>query len=180
MSDDHAKIVRLLSERWVLALSTIGADGPYTTPLFYTVDAEETAADRHGPRLLFVSDPTTKHGHMLGEGPTLVSGATYLESRDISELRGVQLRGYVSHQRLFCASETSRLTSLYLRAHPVARAALESTSPPSLYVLEVTWAKLTDNRLGFGTHRTVAYPYSKRSPDGNADDNSDDNDTRSR
>ena len=163
MSDDHAHIVRLLSERWVLALSTTNAAGPYTTPLFYAVDADGSAVGERGPRLLFVSDPETEHGRMLGDGPTLVSAAVYLESKDVAELRGVQLRGYVSRQRSLGATESSRLTSLYLRAHPVARAALESSSPPSLYVLEIGWAKLTDNRLGFGTHRRVPYAETMRS-----------------
>ena len=100
---------------------------------------------------------------MVGDGPTLVSAAVYLESKDVAELRGVQLRGYVSRQRSLGATESSRLTSLYLRAHPVARAALESSSPPSLYVLEIGWAKLTDNRLGFGTHRRGPYAETMRS-----------------
>jgi uncharacterized protein YhbP (UPF0306 family) len=141
----------------VLALSTVDAAGSYTTPLFYAVDSEPSAAGDRGPRLIFVSDPATAHGRMLGEGPTTVSATTYLESRDIAELRGVQLRGFVTHQRLLGTSETSRLTSLYVRAHPIARGPLDSASPPALYALEICWAKLTDNRLGFGTHRTVTY-----------------------
>lgn len=157
MSDDHAQIVSLLSERWVLALSTVDGAGTYTTPLFYAVDSEPSAAGDRGPRLIFVSDPVTTHGEMLGEGPTPVSATTYLESRDIAELRGVQLRGFVTHQRLLGAAETSRLTSQYLHAHPIARAPLESVSPPAVYALDICWAKLTDNRRGFGTHRTVTY-----------------------
>ena len=157
MSDDHAQIVSLLSERWVLALSTVDTAGTYTTPLFYAVDAEHSAAGDQGPRLIFVSDPATAHGRMLGTGPTRASATTYLESRDIAELRGVQMRGFVTHQQILGSDETSRLRSLYLQVHPVARAPLESASPPAVYALDISWAKLTDNRLGFGTHRTVIY-----------------------
>lgn len=157
MSDDHAHLVRLLSERWVLALSTVAPEGPYTTPLYYALDAEGSVANGRGPRLLFVSDPETNHGRMLGDGPTRVSAATYLESREVSELRGVQLRGEASRLRPGDSEALARARALYLDAHPVARPAFDSSSPPALYVVEIFWAKLTDNRLGFGTHRVVSY-----------------------
>ena len=45
---------------------------------------------------------------------------------------------------------------LYLARHAVAEPVLASGSH-HLYALLVTWAKLTDNRLGFGVHPVVDF-----------------------
>ena len=160
--DDHGRIVSLLSERWVFVLSTLESGGqPYSTPLYFALDCDaevppEPRQIPRAPRLLFVTDPATFHGQHLGAGPTLVSGATYLESREVGELRGVQLRGIVRHLEPGTPTFEQDRTR-YLHAHPVARAPLESATPPRLYALSITWAKYTDYRLGFGTHGEVSY-----------------------
>lgn len=134
----------LLRERWVLTLATIAPGEPlYTTPLFYAV-----APDRHaGPQLVFASRPESTHGRHLGEGPTAVAAALYLESHDIAELRGVQLRGFV------VPTATAASLATYLERHPGAEPLLRAGARERLYALTVTWAKLTDNRLGFGYKR---------------------------
>ena len=162
MRDDHDRIVSLLSERWVFVLSSLDSGGqPYSTPLYFALDSDPDSSHAphqspRAPRLLFVTDPATFHGQHLGDGPTQVSGATYLESREVAALRGVQLRGVVHHVDANTPTfDQDRMR--YLAAHPVARAPLESTTPPRLYALAITWAKYTDNRLGFGTHGEVRY-----------------------
>lgn len=144
--------MELLRERWVLTLATLpppnAADPrslvPYPTPLFYAV------ADLPGPpRLVFASRPDSTHGRHLGGGPTAVAAALYLESESVAELRGVQLRGEVVRIPAD-APDATALRSAYLGRHPAAEPLLRPGAREELYVLAVTWAKLTDNRRGFG------------------------------
>lgn len=138
----------VLRERWVLTLATSPPHAPgeppvpYATPLFYAV-ADPADAGR-GPRLVFASKPDSAHGSHLGAGPTLVAAGLYLESEAVAELRGVQLRGEV----VLGAGPAER--AAYLARHPGAEPLLRPGSRERLYVLTITWAKLTDNRRGFG------------------------------
>ncbi len=135
----------VLHERWVLTLATTapGEAAPHATPLFYAVVPGEHG---EGPRLIFASRPDTTHGRHLGEGPTTVAAGLYLESESIGELRGVQIRGEVVPVPLTSATAQAA----YLARHPGAAALLRPDARERLYALTVTWAKLTDNRLGFG------------------------------
>ncbi len=146
----------LLRERWVLTLATIApGEAPYTTPLFYAVAPDR----RTGPRLVFASRPESTHGRHLGEGPTTVSAALYLESHNIAELRGVQLRGEVM------PTATTASLAAYLERHPGAEPLLRAGARERLYALAVTWAKLTDNRLGFGFKREWTFEASRGDED---------------
>lgn len=155
--DDHAHLVSLLSERWVMTLATQDAEAPYSTPLFYALDADPMVPGSRGPWLVFISDPATHHGQHLGAGPTPVSAATYLETEEVASIRGVQLRGTVHRGDSLPSAVRERARAVYLARHPVAANALKGHAPPAIYVLVVTWAKLTDNRLGFKSHRIVQY-----------------------
>ena len=70
---------------------------------------------------MFASSPTSAHGRHLGDGPTTVAAALYLESHDFAELRGVQLRGEV----VPTASPAAR--TAYLERHPDVSAELSLT-----------------------------------------------------
>lgn len=154
--EDVSPLMTVLRERWVLTLATsprpadthAPADVPYPTPLFYAV-ADADVAGR-GPRLVFASKPDSTHGRHLGEGPTPVAAGLYLETEAVGELRGVQLRGLVSPLERLPADPAAELRAVYLGRHPAAAAALKPGSRERLYVLATTWAKLTDNRRGFG------------------------------
>ncbi len=135
--------MNVLRERWVLTLATLppGERVPYATPLFYAV------AVHTGPHLVFASDPLSAHGRHLGDGPTAVAAALYLESDAVAELRGVQLRGEVRP----LGPGDAALRDAYLERHAGAAAMLSRPGARErLYGLAVRWAKLTDNRLGFG------------------------------
>ncbi|HEY0132638.1 MAG TPA: hypothetical protein VGB85_01125 [Nannocystis sp.] len=152
---DVSPLMDMLRERWVLTLATSpGANAvdpepriPYPTPLFYAV------ADLPGPPLLvFASRPDSTHGRHLGDGPTAVAAGLYLESEAVAELRGVQLRGEVVRVAgaPAAAGLIPVLRAAYVGRHPAADALLRPGARDELYVLAVTWAKLTDNRRGFG------------------------------
>lgn len=168
--DDVSPLMAVLQERWVLTLATIspprararptcepsaGADTdafpdepdyPYATPLFYAV-AELPAA---GPALVLASRPDSTHGRHLGVGPTPIAAGLYLESEDVSQLRGVQLRGEIAPVELWPGDAPLGLRAAYLQRHPGAAALLRPNARERLYGLALTWAKLTDNRRGFG------------------------------
>jgi uncharacterized protein YhbP (UPF0306 family) len=149
----------LLRERWVLTLATTipGEPTPYATPLFYAVTPPQRPGE--GPRLLFASRPDSAHGRHLGEGPTTVAAALYLESLAIAELRGVQLRGEV------VPTAAAASLAAYLERHPGAEPLLRPGARERLYAFTVTWAKLTDNRLGFGYKREWSFASSSSGRD---------------
>lgn len=151
--EDVRLLMDVLRERWVLALATTTADGlPYATPLFYAL-ASLPPAD--APILVFASRADTCHGRAIGDGPTAVAGAVYLETETLGVLRGVQLRGDVAVCSSMRAGDHADLRRAYLERHPAAAAHLGPRD--GLYALAITWAKLTDNRLGFGVRRTWTF-----------------------
>ncbi|MBA3546118.1 MAG: hypothetical protein H0T76_06530 [Nannocystis sp.] len=164
--EDVSPLMAVLLERWVLTLATVPrpisatatpgesapdaaiaeSDYPYATPLFYAV-AEHLIAT---PTLVFASRPDSTHGRHLGAGPTRCAAGLYLESEDVSGLRGVQLRGEVALVERWPGDAPDGLRAAYLRRHPGAAALLRPGARERLYGLALTWAKLTDNRRGFG------------------------------
>lgn len=159
-SDDVSPLMAVLQERWVLTLATAPrladadtaeeAGYPYATPLFYAVA-------RGAPTLVFASRPDTTHGRHLGAGPTPCAAGLYLESEDVSGLRGAQLRGLVAPVELWPEDTATGLREVYLERHPGAAALLRPGARERLYGLAVTWAKLTDNRRGFGHKQTWTF-----------------------
>lgn len=151
--EDVSLLMEVLRERWVVALATTTPDrSPYATPLFYAVASLPPIA---APILVFASRAETCHGQAIGDGPATVAGAVYLETEDLGVLRGVQLRGDVAVCSRLRAEDHTALRIAYLARHPSAAPRLGPRD--QLYALAVTWAKLTDNRLGFGVRRTWTF-----------------------
>lgn len=164
MSSDPAvepvsALMRVLSERWVMTLAqpdpAAGADAPpYTTPLFFAL-AEPDSLGRHpAPVLLFASSADSHHGRLAGRGPTRASAAVYLETEEVGALRGAQLRGLLVRDDGLREDAAAAARARYLARHPIA-APMLAGGGHHLYALQVRWAKLTDNRLGFGVHPVV-------------------------
>ena len=154
-ADHVSRLMRMLEAHWVMTLATSppqpGAP-PHCAPLFYALGA---TADDGAPILVFTSNPESVHGTHLGAGPTPSGAAIYLESETVGELRGAQLRGPVDRLEAGDAREADARTR-YLKRHPVARDLL-AAGRHRLYAMRVRWAKLTDNRLGFGQHPIVDF-----------------------
>jgi uncharacterized protein YhbP (UPF0306 family) len=113
---------------------------------------------------VFTSRPGTRHGRHLGSGPTPVAAAVYLETEEVGCIRGAQLCGWCVRASGLSPSTAATAREIYLARHPVA-AELLAKDPPehALYCLGIGWAKLTDNRLGFGAHPMweFAHPWPK-------------------
>lgn len=144
--------MRILEERWVLALALADpGQPPYSTPLFYALARPSALGQHAAPILLFASSADSHHGRLLGLGPTAASAAVYLESETVGVLRGAQLRGMVIRDDGLSEAAAQAARAHYLARHAVAEPVLAS-GRHHLYGFIVDWAKLTDNELGFGKH----------------------------
>jgi uncharacterized protein YhbP (UPF0306 family) len=153
-------LMRILAERHVMTLAltdqTDAADAPYPTPLFFALAQPNSIGLHSAPILSFASDPQSHHGRLTGRGPTRAAAAVYLETEAVGQLRGAQLRGTLLREDCWTATGAASLRAGYLARHAVAEPVL-AAGRHRLYTLIVTWAKLTDNRLGFGVHPIVDF-----------------------
>jgi uncharacterized protein YhbP (UPF0306 family) len=128
------KIVRFIKKHHVLTIATSTGNTPWCASCFYVYLEEENA-------LVVTSDLTTRHGQEFISNP-LVSGTVALETNIIGKIRGVQFSGIVSEPE---GKLLERVKSSYLKRFPIAM--LMETK---LWIVELTYIKYTDNRLGFG------------------------------
>jgi uncharacterized protein YhbP (UPF0306 family) len=150
--DPVSALMQILAERWVLTLALADGDhAPYPAPLFHALAEPGALGDHQAPLLLFASSAASYHGRLTGVGPIPAAAAVYLESETVGVLRGAQLRGSLVREDALTERCAAAARAVYLDRHPVAGPMLASGSH-RLYALIVTWAKLTDNRLGFGVH----------------------------
>ncbi|MFV0482445.1 MAG: pyridoxamine 5'-phosphate oxidase family protein [Campylobacteraceae bacterium] len=120
----------LIKEHHVLNLSTCKDNEPWSASCFYAFNEEENY-------FVFASSKDTKHIQNI-EGNPNVSGTITLETKEVGLIQGLQFSGSVKE-----ASSTAK--KLYFKTYPYAIAML-----PTLWELKVSYAKLTNNRLGFG------------------------------
>jgi uncharacterized protein YhbP (UPF0306 family) len=119
-----------LSEHHVLSLNTCFENQSWSASCFYAfLEAENT--------FVFASDKDTRHMKNIAKNPN-VSGVIALETKETGLIRGLQFEGAVKK-----ASKNGE--KAYFKAYPFARVML-----PKLWEIEITYAKFTDNRLGFG------------------------------
>lgn len=128
------RIKKFFGKHHVLTIATFTDAGPWCANCFYVYLEEENA-------LVFTTGPETRHGREFLIN-NLVAGSVFLETRIIGMIRGIQFRGIVSEPKGELASKSKRA---YLKRFPVAM--LMDTH---LWVVQLTYVKMTDNRLGFG------------------------------
>lgn len=122
----------------VMTLATSFNDEAYCCSLFYVYVEKEGC-------FVFSSESTTKHVRDIAHNMH-VSANIALETEAVGKIQGLQLQGLVYRPQDDMAKTLRRA---YMRRFPYA-ALLNAT----FWVLEPTWAKLTDNRLGFGKKMT--------------------------
>lgn len=128
------RIKRFFRKHHVLTIATSTDAGPWCANCFYVYLEEENA-------LVFTTDSDTRHGREFLVNK-LVAGSVVLETNVIGKIRGIQFLGIVSEPEGELASSAREA---YLRRFPVAM--LMDTH---LWVVKLTYIKMTDNRLGFG------------------------------
>jgi uncharacterized protein len=137
------RITRFLRRHHVLTLSTSSGTGSWTAHCFYAVMQDYQA-------LVFTSDPETRHGSELLKNPH-VSGGIMLETSMVGKIRGIQLTGRAfacqpqGNSGLPDFITPEKVRHAYLKKFPYAVVA-----KLNLWVLQIDYIKMTDNRLGFG------------------------------
>ena len=129
-----ARIIKFFRKHHVLTIATAVKGEPWCANCFYVYLEEENA-------LVFTTDYETRHGREFRIND-LVAGSVVLETMVIGKIRGIQFQGRISgpEGELLGKSRTA-----YLRRFPVA--ALMDTR---LWIVRLSYIKMTDNRLGFG------------------------------
>jgi uncharacterized protein YhbP (UPF0306 family) len=102
--------------------------------MFYTLLEREFC-------LVFTSGKDTRHIMEVSQNPC-VAGSIVLETETIGKIQGLQFCGKMTETS---GKLKTKATIAYLKRFPYA--ALSGTP---LWVIEITYTKFTDNRLGFG------------------------------
>lgn len=128
------RIDALLEEYHVMSLAVCAGHQHWAAPIFYVFDPPRA-------RLLFVTDPSTCHGILLGQagrGVATVSG----QDSSIPLLRGLQMEGAV---RRLGIEDRELAANLYM-----ARFSIPAHLQPVYWAFTPLYIKATDNRNRFG------------------------------
>lgn len=134
MSIAEKRIVELINEHHVLTLATCSNNEPYCANCFYVYLEKENT-------FVFTSDNSTKHiSDALKQN--YVAGSIVLETKIVGKIRGIQFNGIISKLKNY---ERKKAKIAYLKRFPYAILA-----KTNLWKIDLTFVKMTDNRLGFG------------------------------
>jgi uncharacterized protein YhbP (UPF0306 family) len=129
-----SRVIRFFRRHHVLTIATTVENEPWCANCFYDYLEEENA-------LVFTTNADTRHGKEFIKNPA-VAGSVVLETMVIGKIRGIQFQGIVSEPGGKMLSKAKRA---YLKRFPPA--ILMDTH---LWIVSLTYIKMTDNRLGFG------------------------------
>ena len=128
------RIIEFINKHHVLTLATTKNNIPYCSNCFYVYNKEKNM-------LIFTSDLETKHVKDVVE-QNIVSGSIVLETSVVGKIQGLQWQGEMYEPK---DDLLKQVKASYLKRFPVAM--LMKTH---LWVVELSFLKFTDNRLGFG------------------------------
>ncbi|MDR2080271.1 MAG: pyridoxamine 5'-phosphate oxidase family protein [Campylobacteraceae bacterium] len=126
----NQEIITFIKEHHIVNISSCEEGKTWSASCFYAFLEEKRA-------FVFASDKNTRHMKNIAKNP-FVSGTITLETKEVGLIRGLQLEGSVKK-----ASMSGK--KLYFQTYPFALALF-----PTLWEINITYAKFTDNRLGFG------------------------------
>ena len=129
-----SRIIKFFRKHHVLTIATTVDNEPWCANCFYVYLEEENS-------LVFTTDKDTRHGTEFLKNPA-VAGSVVLETMVIGKIQGIQFQGVISEP---AGDLLSKAKSGYLKRFPVA--ALMDTH---LWVVKLTYIKMTDNTFGFG------------------------------
>lgn len=129
-----AKITAFLKKHHVLTLSTTIDNQPWCANCFYAFHEPSMS-------LVFTSGFETRHIKEGTQNPK-VAGSIVLETSVVGKIQGIQFSGELLLPEGDMADQVNHV---YLKRFPFA--ALMDTT---LWALRIDYAKMTDNRLGFG------------------------------
>ncbi len=129
------RIVKFIRKHHVMTIATVlPGETPWCANVFYSYMPEENL-------FVFTSEEKTRHASEMSE--TGDAGASIvLETKNVGLVQGLQLQGRVSRP---AGEEMKKAKASYLKRFPYA-----SVVELTLWTMEPSNMKLTDNRLGFG------------------------------
>jgi len=128
------RIVDFIKKHHVLTLATKSENELWCANCFYVYDEEENS-------LIFTSDIDTRHVSEALKN-NFVAGSIVLETSVIGKIQGIQFQGkFIKPEK----EQLKMVKNKYLLRFPFAT--LMNTT---LWVVELSHIKMTDNRLGFG------------------------------
>jgi len=136
------KIVSFFRKHHVLTIATSVNNEPWCANCFYVYLEDENA-------LVFTTDINTRHGQEFLKN-NVVAGSVVLETMVIGKIRGIQFQGMVSEPE---GELIPKARTAYLKRFPVA--ILMDTR---LWIVKLSYIKMTDNRLGFGKKLIFSLP----------------------
>jgi uncharacterized protein len=129
-----SRVIRFFKKHHVLTIATAVENEPWCANCFYAYLEEENI-------LVFTTDMGTRHGKDFLKN-SVVAGSVVLETMVLGKIRGIQFQGIVSEPEGEMLADAKRA---YLKKFPPA--ILMDTH---LWIVKLTFIKMTDNRLGFG------------------------------
>ncbi len=134
MNPIDKRVISFIRKHHVLTLATSSGNQPYCANCFYAYLPDENA-------LVFTSDHATKHiGDTVEQN--YVAGSIVLETKIIGKIQGIQFNGYITEPK---DELHKKANDAFLSRFPYA--ILMKTT---LWVIDFTFIKMTDNNLGFG------------------------------
>jgi uncharacterized protein YhbP (UPF0306 family) len=129
-----SSVIAFIKNHHVLTLATCSGSTPYCSNMFYALLEEEFC-------LIFTSDKKTRHIMEFTQNP-IVAGSIVLETETAGKIQGLQFCGKMMEPS---GKLKTKVITAYLKRFPYA---ILSGTP--LWLIEITYTKFTDNRLGFG------------------------------
>jgi|YNPMSStandDraft_1061717.scaffolds.fasta_scaffold00450_12 hypothetical protein len=127
-------IRQFIKKHHVFNLAVFNENEVWTASCFYAYWEDKNA-------LIFLSDEDTKHSQMMIINPN-VAGTITLETRIVGKIQGLQFKGTVEKADNEILSISKKI---YYKRFPYALG-----TQSTFWILFVQYAKLTDNKLGFG------------------------------
>lgn len=131
------RIEKFVLRHHVLTLATVSPSGCYCSNMFYAYLPELGG-------FVFASDSATRHAREAS-GNENVAASVVVESKVVGILQGLQVCGSLKNEAQFDEGVREKMRKAYLKRFPYAVAA-----ELNLWLLEATFLKFTDNKLGFG------------------------------
>ncbi len=128
------RIVRFLKKHHIMTLATSAGNMPWCANCFYVYMEDKNC-------FIFTSDNETKHIRDTVKNP-YVAGSVVLETKNIGKIQGVQFTGEVKLPGKILLPEIKKI---FIKRFPYT-----IFGNINLWILEINYLKMTDNRLGFG------------------------------
>lgn len=130
-------LTNFLKAHSVMCLATCGPEGPHATSVFYAFEEDPL-------RLIFLSDPETRHMREIAHDPR-VSVGIHLETEEVAKIQGVQAWGRAQIPR-----NDSVFSKIYFERFPPARLFYGLHPGHRFCIVTAEKIRLIDNRFGFG------------------------------